>query len=130
MEQKVAQGEQMLARIVRGAKRIFIACGHTDLRYGIDGLASRVQLQIGEPSQVGNIYLFCGRKPDRIKVLCWDSNGCLVLYKRLETGKFQWPRKSQEIMDISQQQCRWLLEGLSIEQPKALKAVEKVILYD
>ena len=116
--------------IVKKAKGIYIACGHTDLRFGIDGLASRVQLKIGDGSQASLLYLFCGRRLDRIKILCWDGDGFFMLYKRLEKGKYQWPRKSQDIREISQQQCRWLLEGLSIEQPKALKTVTKVTLYD
>ena len=45
------------------------------------------------------------------------------MYKRLEKGRFQWPRKPQDVLEISEQQYRWLMEGLAIEQPKALKKI-------
>ncbi len=63
------------------------------------------------------IFLFCGGKSDRFKVLYWDED----LYKRVNDGKLKWPRKSEEIMKLSNQQLRWLLEGLSIIQPNAVK---------
>ena len=67
------------------------------------------------------IFLFCGGKSDRFKVLYWDEDGFILLYKRINDGKLKWPRKSEEIMKLSNQQLRWLLEGLSIIQPNAVK---------
>jgi len=52
----------------------------------------------------------------------------VILYKRLEEGKFQWPRTDNEVRDLTMQQLRWLMEGLSIEQPKAHKAVSGIDL--
>ena len=74
------------------------------------------------------MFLFCGRKPNRIKALYWDKNGFVILYKRLEEGKFQWPRYDNEVRDLTIQQVRWLMEGLSIEQPKAHKTISKLEL--
>lgn len=56
-----------------------------------------------------------------MKALYWEGDGFVLLYKRLENGKFKWPRDEQEAREITPQQFRWLLEGLSIEQPKAVK---------
>ncbi|WP_154532534.1 IS66 family insertion sequence element accessory protein TnpB [Inconstantimicrobium porci] len=53
--------------------------------------------------------------------LLWEGDGFLLLYKRLETGKFQWPRNESEVKSISSQQFKWLMEGLAIEQKKAIK---------
>lgn len=107
---------------------IYIATGYTDLRRGIDGLVSIVQQVFQLDPFEDNIFLFCGRKPNRIKALYWDKNGFVILYKRLEEGKFQWPRSQSEVRDLSKQQLRWLMEGLSIDQPKAHKAVSRVDL--
>ena len=98
---------------------IYIACGYTDLRYGIDGLAATVQREFGMDSfQTGTLFLFCGRRRDRIKALLWEGDGFLLLYKRLENGVFQWPRSVQEVKEMTPQEYRWLMEGLSIYQKK------------
>ena len=103
-------------------KRIYIACGYTDLRYGIDGLATVVKERFHlEPFEKDILFLFCGRRADRIKGLLWEGDGFLLLYKRLEGGKFQWPRNSDEALQMSSQQYRWLMEGLCIHQKKAVK---------
>lgn len=106
-----------------GAERVYIACGYTDLRRGIDGLASLVQSQFQLDPFSNTLYLFCGRRRDRIKALYWERNGFVMLYKRLESGSFQWPRSEAEARELTTQQYRWLMEGLQIDQPKAHKAV-------
>ena len=106
-----------------GAERVYIACGYTDLRCGIDGLASLVQQQFNLDPFTNTLFLFCGRRRDRIKALYWEGNGFVLLYKRLECGSFQWPRKESEARTLTSQQYRWLMEGLSIDQPKAHKAI-------
>ena len=102
-----------------GADRVYISCGRTDLRKGIDGLAALVQQQFDLDPFTNTLFLFCGRRRDRIKGLYWEKNGFVPLYKRLEQGVYQWPRSSSEAMQITPQQYRWLMEGLQIEQPKA-----------
>ena len=102
----------------------YIACGYTDLRRGIDGLASLVQQQFQMDPFQRALFLFCGRRRDRIKALYWEGDGFLLLYKRLESGSFQWPRNGVEVQQLSAQQYRWLMEGLSVEQPKAHRPVE------
>ena len=99
--------------------KVYIACGKTNLRRGIDGLAGIVQEKFKLNPYEEALFLFCGVRSDRIKGLYWDGNGFLLLYKRLEQGTFQWPRKTDEARKITPQQYRWLMEGLKIEQPKA-----------
>lgn len=106
-----------------GADRIYIACGYTDLRCGIDGLSTIVKESFQLDPFSNTLFLFCGRRKDRIKALLWESNGYILLYKRLESGSFQWPRTEAEARQLTPQQFRWLMEGLSIEQPKAHKPV-------
>lgn len=55
--------------------------------------------------------------------LYWEEGGFVLLYKRLESGSFQWPRNGEEVRQLTAQQYRWLMEGLSVEQPKAHKPV-------
>lgn len=69
------------------------------------------------------LFLFCGRRKDRMKGLYWEGDGFLLVYKRLENGRFQWPRNGTEAREITAQQYRWLMEGLSVEQPKANRPV-------
>ena len=96
-------------------KRIYIACGYTDLRYGIDGLAATVRERFNlNPFETDILFLFCGRRNDRIKALVWEGDGFLLLYKRLEDGKFKWPRKTEDLEEISEEQFRWLLTGLDV----------------
>lgn len=70
----------------------YIACGYTDLRLGIDGLAAVVTQQYGSHLDEESLFLFCGRRTDRIKALYWYGDGYILLYKRLSNGRFQWPR--------------------------------------
>ena len=106
-----------------GADRVYIACGYTDLRRGIDGLAVLVQQQFNLDPFTNTLFLFCGRRRDRIKALYWEGNGFVLLYKRLESGSFQWPRKESEARALAPQQYRWLMEGLSVDQLKVHKSV-------
>ena len=102
---------------------MFLATGFTDLRRGIDGLAAIVQQQFELDPFTNTLFLFCGRRWGRIKALYWEGDGFVLLYKRLESGSFQWPRSETEARALTAQQYRWLMEGLSIDQPKAYKAV-------
>ena len=106
-----------------GAEKVYIACGYTDLRKGIDGLATLVQSQFQLNPFTNTLFLFCGRRKDRIKALYWEGNGFVLLYKRLESGSFQWPRNGEEVRKLTAQQYRWLMEGLQIDQPKAHKTM-------
>ena len=56
-------------------KNYYIACGYTDMRRQIDGLVSMVEIQFGRKLDETSIFLFCGRRADRIKALYWDGTG-------------------------------------------------------
>ena len=105
-----------------GIENVYIACGYTDLRFGIDGLATLVKNKFElDPFRTNTLFLFCGRKKDRIKGLLWEGDGFLLLYKRLEAGKFRWPRNADEVRKMTSQQYRWLMEGLTIEPQNVVK---------
>ena len=102
---------------------VYMALGYTDLRLGIDGLVAVVRQAFGHDPYDRSLYLFCGRRPDRVKGLLWQGDGFLLLYKRLETGKFQWPREASELRELTSQEYRWLTEGLSVDQKKVIPKV-------
>ena len=106
------------------AENIYIICGHTDMRKSIDGLAAIVQQQYKLDLFSSSAFLFCGRRRDRLKVLLWEADGFLLLYKRLEDGKFNWPKSEQEVRSLTREQYIWLMQDLSIDQPKAIKKIE------
>ena len=103
------------------AEHVFLACGHTDMRKSIDGLAAIVQQNFKLDPFSKDVFMFCGRRKDRIKALFWDGDGFSLLYKRLDNGKFGWPKSQNDVINISEQQLRWLMEGLEICQPKSIK---------
>ena len=113
-----------------GLKKIYLAAGYTDLRRGMDGLATIIRFRFQlDPYDKNTLFLFCGKKTDRIKGLLWEGDGFLLLYKRLDSGVFRWPRNEMEARLLTGQEIRWLLEGLELEQPKAIKESKPGILY-
>lgn len=102
----------------RDFSKIYLVTGHTDLRGGIDRLSANIYHNFEMNPFIDNaIFLFCGRRNDRIKALVWEKDGFLLLYKRLEKGSFKWPRDPQEVMDITKEQFDWLMKGFSVEAP-------------
>ena len=67
--------------------QVYIVCGKTDLRKGIDGLACLIKEQFQLDPFQGQVFLFCGGRKDRFKALYWDGQGYWLLYKRFENGK-------------------------------------------
>ena len=112
-----------------GVRKYYVACGYTDLRRGIDGLAAIVCQQYGRELREDSIFLFCGRRTDRIKALYYTGDGYVLLYKRLSNGAFQWPRSAQELLQLYARSFRWLREGLKIDQPQAIQTCKTKDLY-
>ena len=110
-------------------QQVYLVTGYTDLRRSIDGLATLIQGQLRLDPFSSALFLFCGRRRDRIKGLLWERDGFLLLYKRLDNGQFQWPRNETEAKLLTPQQTRWLLEGLTIDQPKAIKDGKASVIY-
>ena len=110
-------------------QQVYLVTGYTDLRRSIVGLAMIIQGQLELDPFSNALFLFCGRRCDRIKGLLWEGDGFLLLYKRLDNGRFQWPRNKTEAKLLTPRQTRWLLEGLMIEQPKAIREGKPGAIY-
>lgn len=110
---------------ISNVQSIFIVCGYTDMRKSIDGLVAIIKDTYDLNPFDNSLFLFCGRRGERLKAIHWEQDGFVLMYKRLEGGRFQWPRSKEEVRDITWQEFRWLMEGLSIDQPKALKKVSQ-----
>jgi transposase len=100
------------------ATRIWLAAGHTDMRRGFDSLASLVQLQLREDPFSGHVFVFRGRRGDRIKCLWWSGDGACLFYKRLENGHFVWPQAETGSVSLSSAQLSMLLEGIDWRRPQ------------
>ena len=106
---------------ISGLEKIYIVCGYTDMRKSIDGLCAIIEDRLKMDPTSSALFLFCGRKRNRMKVLLWEGDGFVLLYKRLENGSFKWPRDESEVKPITWQQFRWLMEGLQVEQKQSIK---------
>ena len=94
--------------------RVVLACGTVDLRKGIDSLSMIIGDKYKQnPFEKGTLFLFCGRRSDRIKGLLWMGDGFLPLYKRLEAGSLSWPRTTEEAADLTEEQFNYLMLGLN-----------------
>ena len=114
-----------MRRFLSDTDHIYLACGVTDFRKQISGLVAMVHMQFRlDPYKGSCAFIFCNKKRNGIKILRYDSNGFILASKKLlEDMKFQWPRTPEEVKEISFQQVEWLLQGLEIEQKKALHEV-------
>ena len=84
-----------------GLKKIYLAAGYTDLRRGMDGLATIIRFRFQ-------------LDPYDKNTLLWEGDGFLLLYKRLSNGAFNWPRSVEEALEISPEQYTMLMQGLEI----------------
>lgn len=100
-------------------RRVVLACGTVDLRKGIDGLSMIIGDKYHQnPFEKGTLFLFCGRRSDRIKGLLWQGNGFVLLYKRFEDGSLSWPRTTEEAAELTEDQYHYLMMGLNPLDPK------------
>lgn len=98
------------------AVRIYVAAEPVDLRRGFDGLAAATRGLIGDPMS-GHLFVFLNRRRNRVKVLVWDRTGFLLLYKRLERGTFEIPRRpriGERHVEVDAGELGLMLEGLDL----------------
>ena len=94
--------------------RVYVAVGSTDMRKAINGLSILVEQAMGKNPFSGDLFVFCNRLRNIVKILYWDRNGFCLWHKRLEKDRFKWPQSIDEVITIDQRQLQWLLSGLDI----------------
>ncbi len=98
--------------------RVYLAMGLTDMRKGFDGLALQVQEVLKKDPYSGHLFLFRGRRGDRLKILYYDTNGLCLFAKRLQRGRFVWPISRDGVVTLTPAQLSMLIEGLDWRTPE------------
>jgi len=97
--------------------KVYLACGITDMRNGIDGLLGLVEEKMDVSILDPAVFVFRGRRADRVKLLWWDGQGMCLFYKRLERGHFIWPVTQNGAACLTKAQLSMFLEGIDWRRP-------------
>lgn len=98
--------------------RIYLASKPVDMRKGFDGLNGLVAEAWGKDPFAGHLFVFIGKRRDRVKILFWDQNGFALYYKRLEKGRFQMPDTTGQHVLLEPAQLSMLLSGIDLNRPR------------
>ena len=94
---------------------VYLCCQPVDFRKGIDGLAVLVEEVLGLDPFSAQLFVFCNRRRDRVRILYWERSGFCLWQKRLERERFHWPRmRREEVITMTGQQLNWLLDGYDV----------------
>ena len=112
-------------------KKIYLACGHTDMRKQINGLAAIVEGSFKLDPFDGAMFVFCNRNRDRVKILEWDGNGFWLYLKRLERGRFRWPELASDghTMNLSGEELRLLLGSPGVIQKLQRQEIRRARMF-
>jgi transposase len=105
--------------------KIYLCTGSTDMRKGINGLSILAQSILSAKFSDGSMFVFRGKRADRIKILWWDGQGFCLFYKCLDSGKFTWPKSGDSgSVGVTRAQLSMLMEGIDWRNPNWSKAPE------
>ena len=99
-------------QLALNSTNIWLATAPVDFRRSINGLSAIAMEQLGGNPIADSLFIFYNRGRDKLKILGWHRNGYLLLYKRLDQGKFTVPVPTDDYVSISAEQFSWLLAGL------------------
>ena len=104
---------------------VYLHIDHVDFRKGINGLGCEVTMSFGDRSSGKNLFVFTNRQKNKIRILYWDDTGYALWHKSLDADRFKWPSDADiETLEITTDQLKWLLSGISIEEVKAHKKID------
>lgn len=101
--------------------RVFLCLAPVDMRRSFDGLAAAAEHVVRQDPLSGHLFVFRGRRGDRIKILYWDKDGYALWYKRLEAGVFRFPADAAEAKEVSAADLSLILEGIDLRSVKRQK---------
>jgi transposase len=112
-----------MLRLAEGT-RIFMAVAPIDMRRSFDGLCAAVMEVLRANPLEGHLFLFRGKRSDRVKALIWDRNGLAIWYKRLEKGHYRWPSCDAASIEITEQELSLLLDGVDFTRIRRLPTLQ------
>lgn len=106
---------------VSSGLKVVIATKPVDFRKGMDGLAALVKEHLVADPFSGTVFVFRAKRADRLKLIVWDGTGLCLFAKRLEDGRFRWPKIEDGVMRLTPSQLSALIEGLDWTRVRALE---------
>ena len=109
---------------------VFLCREAVDMRKSINGLSVLVEQALGLDPFAEQLFVFCNRKRDKVKILYWERSGFVLWYKRLEKERFPWPREGAEaVVSMNGRELNWLLDGIDLFRlkPHASLSYESVL---
>jgi transposase len=97
--------------------KIWLATGQTDMRKGMNSLALYVQETHGRDPHAGDLFVFRGKRGDKVKIIWHDGLGMSLYMKRLERGTFIWPEPVDGVIAIAAAQLNYMLSGIDWRNP-------------
>ena len=109
---------------------VYLCRDIVDMRKSINGLSILVEQTLGLDPFAAQLFVFCNRKRDKVKILYWERSGFALWYKRLERDRFPWPdERADALVSMTGRELNWLLDGIDLFRlkPHASLSYESVL---
>ena len=101
-------------RAISSFTGIYLHRNPVDMRRSIDGLSEIVRHGLKQSLDGKYLFVFVGKTRDRLKIIYWDRTGYALWYKRLERGRFPWPKVGDDAIQMSTELFKFLLDGVDV----------------
>lgn len=115
--------------IFEGNTRVYIYSEAVDMRNAIEGLSAKVKGLMQQDPFSGELFVLGNRNHRIIKILYWHNNGFCLWMKKLEKGRFRWPKPTADVFIVTERELSWLLEGLDFTNIQAHKSLDYTRTY-